>query len=204
MIVGNNAAQFTVSDITTNAQLWYTTDGSDPTNVAPSLYAGTIITSAKGITLSLPFPDDTNVMTFKVRGFRDGYSPSGNALQVFSSTNFVANTISFGFAPSDPVGQGEASSDFVASPGQTFFAPVTLLPLSGVTIYSMQFNLTVTNAGPIRVRRSHQAHLFSLLCCASPTLLIRDTICKFRRICLSTPIPPRLQTPCFMAAQPTL
>ncbi len=61
---------------------------------------------------------------------------------VFSSTNYVPNSISFGFA------SGEASSDFVGSPGQTFYAPVTLSPLSGTIIYSLQFNLTVTNAGP--------------------------------------------------------
>ena len=61
---------------------------------------------------------------------------------VFSSTNFVANSISFGFA------SGEASSDFIGSPGQTFYAPVTLSPLPDTKIYSLQFNLTVTNAGP--------------------------------------------------------
>ena len=32
IITGNNAAQFTVSDITTNVTLWYTIDGTDPTN----------------------------------------------------------------------------------------------------------------------------------------------------------------------------
>ncbi len=141
IIIGNNAAQFTVNDITSSAQLWYTTDGSDPTNAAPSQSAGTI-TSTNGITLSLPFPANTNVMTFKVRGFRDGYSPSGIAVQSFSSTNNVDNTISFGFA------SGEASSDFVASPGQTFYAPVTLSVLPDTKMYSLQFNLTVTNAGP--------------------------------------------------------
>jgi Fibronectin type III domain len=138
-IIGANAAQFTVSDITSGAQLWYTTDGSDPTNAAPSQSAGTI-TGTNDITLSLPLPDNTN-MTFKVRGFRDGYSPSGIAVQSFSSSNFVPNTISFGFA------SGEASSDFVGSPGQTFYAPVTLSVLPDQTIYSLQFNVTVTNVG---------------------------------------------------------
>ena len=139
-ITGNNAAQFTVNDITSSAQLWYTTDGSDPTNAAPSQSAGTI-TGTNGITLSLPLPANTN-MTFKVRGFRDGYSPSGIAVQSFSSSNFVPNSISFGFA------SGEASSDFIASPGQTFYAPVTLSVLPDTKMYSLQFNLTVTNAGP--------------------------------------------------------
>ena len=54
----------------------------------------------------------------------------------------MPNSISFGFA------SGEASSDFIASPGQTFYAPVTLSVLPITQIYSLQFNLTVTNAGP--------------------------------------------------------
>ena len=37
LIVGNNAALFSISDLTTNAIFWYTIDGSDPTNGAPSL-----------------------------------------------------------------------------------------------------------------------------------------------------------------------
>ena len=81
-------------------------------------------------------------LLFQARAFRLVIQPSGIASQSFSAANFVPNTISFGFA------SGEASSDFVASPGQTFYAPVTLAPLPGTEIYSLQFNLTVTNAGP--------------------------------------------------------
>ncbi len=61
MINGNNAAQFTVSDLTANAQMWYTTDGSDPTNAAPSV--GPV---ASGTTLSLQFPGGASNLTFKV------------------------------------------------------------------------------------------------------------------------------------------
>ena len=140
-INGNNGAQFTVSDITTNATLWYTIDGTDPTNASPSI--GPIaITNANPVTLSVNA--STNIL-FKIRGFRDGYQPSGIAVQSFSSANFVPNTISFGFA------SGEASSDFVASPGQFFYAPVTLTVLPSTMIYSLQFNITVTNLGPIAV-----------------------------------------------------
>ena len=89
---------------------------------------------------SSSLPGSSN-LTFKVIAFRANYQPSAVVPMVFSATNFVANSISFGFA------SGEASSDFVGSPGQTFYAPVTLSPLSGTMIYSLQFNLTVTNAG---------------------------------------------------------
>ena len=116
--------------------MWYTTDGSDPTNAAPSV--GPI---SSGTTLSLQFPAGSSNLTFKVIAFRDNYQPSAIVPVVFSATNFVPNSISFGFA------SGEASSEFIGSPGQIFYAPVTLSPVPGTTIYSLQFNLTVTNAG---------------------------------------------------------
>jgi hypothetical protein len=140
IIFGNNAAQFTVTNITVGAQMWYTLDGTDPTNAAPSL--GPITT---GQTLSLSFGSSTNLL-FKIRGFKVNYQPSGVVSNVFSIANFLPNAISFGFA------SGEASSDFVASPGQTFYAPVTLTTLPAAVMYSLQFNVTVntgpTNPGP--------------------------------------------------------
>ena len=136
---GLNAAQFTVSDITSNTVFWYTIDGTDPTNAPPSL--GPLITDTNGDPVSLSFNVTTNLL-FKVRGFRNGYYPSGIALQSFSPGNFNPNTISFGFA------SGEASSDFIASAGQTFYAPITLTMISNSPLYSLQFNLSVTNAGP--------------------------------------------------------
>ncbi|MGB7768681.1 MAG: chitobiase/beta-hexosaminidase C-terminal domain-containing protein [Verrucomicrobiia bacterium] len=136
-IVGNNAAQFTVNDITANAQMWYTTDGTDPTNDGSGTSMGPISSNA---TLSLQIPSGTN-LTFKIRGFKANYQPSSIVSNVFTAANFMANTISFGFA------SGEASSAFVGSPGQTFYAPVTLTTLSNPVMYSLQFNMTVTNAG---------------------------------------------------------
>ena len=135
-INGNNAAQFTVNDITTGAQFRYTTDGSDPrTNVNATVVGPA--TGTNGVMLSLQFPANTNLMLFQVAGFKANYQTSSVASQYFSTSNFVANTISFGFA------SGEASSDFVASPGQTFYAPVTLTTLPNTAMYSLQFNVTV-------------------------------------------------------------
>ena len=125
-----------MADITANAQMWYTVDGSDPTNASPSV--GPI---ASGTALSLQFPPGASNLTFKVIAVRTNYQASAIVPAIFSATNFVPNSISLGFAT------GEASSDFIGSPGQIFYAPVTLSPLPDAKIYSLQFNVTVTNAG---------------------------------------------------------
>ena len=137
-IVGGNAAQFTISDITADSELYYTVDGSDPTPTN-----GTALPPVASPTnvWTVGFQIQTNTL-FKVRAYRNNYLPSAIVTNVFAYSNFVANTISFGFAA------GEASSDFVGSPGQTFYAPITLTTLPAQVIYSLQFNVTVTNVGP--------------------------------------------------------
>jgi hypothetical protein len=137
IVFGQNAAYFTVSNATVGAQMWYTLDGSDPdpvTNRAASV--GPLSSFA-----TLSFNLGTN-FTFKIRGFRNNYQPSAIAVQVFSATNFAADAISFGFAG------GEASSDFIAAPGQFFYAPITLTLAVNAQMYSLQFNVTATSAGP--------------------------------------------------------
>ena len=135
-IFGNNAAQFSVSNITAGVQLWYTTDGTDPTNGAPSL--GPI---TAGLVPSLNFGGNTNVL-FKIRGFKNNYHASSIVSNLFLLANYVPNTINFGFA------SGPGSSRFVASPGQSFVVPVALNLLSSAPpFYGLQFNLTVTNLG---------------------------------------------------------
>src|SRR5262249_15610663 len=109
-VFGDNAANFLVKDATVGAQMWYTIDGRDHSNAPPSL--GPV---GDGVILSIP--TKTN-FTFKIRAFRDHFSDSSVLTKTFSASNFVGNTISFGFLT------GEASSDFIASPGQNFYAPV--------------------------------------------------------------------------------
>ena len=132
-ILGDNAAGFTVSGVTTGAVMYYTIDGADPVKGPPS-------TGPLYETANLSLIATTNLI-FKIRAFRDNYADSGVATKLFSPTNFVANTMTLGFEG------GEARSDFIASPGQSFYSPVTLNVLKGSKIYSLQFNLTVTNAG---------------------------------------------------------
>ena len=139
-IAGTNAAQFTLTDVTTNVVFYYTLDGTDPTN-APSNQQ--VISTNGMATISL---DGSTNIFFQVRAFgygaEAGYAASGIAQHDFAPGSFVPNTISFGFA------SGEASSAFIATPGETFVAPVTLTTLPGQVIYSLQFNMVVTNAGP--------------------------------------------------------
>jgi sugar lactone lactonase YvrE len=137
-ISGNNAAQFTVSSITVGAQMYYTSDGTDPTNDGSGTSIGPVVS---GQTLSINFGVNTNVL-FKIRGFKANYHPSTIVSNLFQAANFVPNIMSFGFA------SGPGSSKFVASPGQSFVLPVglSLLP-NPPPIYGLQFNVTLTNLG---------------------------------------------------------
>src|ERR1035437_1714506 len=137
-IIGGNAARFTISDITSNADLYYTINGSTP-SITNGTHWGIVVNPTIPVTKGFTITSNT---TFKVVAVRLNYQNSAIVSTTFSPSNSVANVISFGFA------SGEASSDFVASPGQIFYAPVTLSDLPNTMIYSLQFNLTVTNGGP--------------------------------------------------------
>jgi hypothetical protein len=132
-VVGKNAASFAVTDQTLGAAVYYTLDGSDPTNGAPSL--GPI---DSGATLCLNAPSN---LLFKVRAFFPNFQTSDIVTNLFLADDFIPNSLTFGFA------SGQASSDFVASPGQSFYAPVALSVLPNAIIMSLQFDITVTNAG---------------------------------------------------------
>jgi hypothetical protein len=80
MIQGTNASSFTVFVQTFGSQVWYTTDGTDPTNQPPSV--GPVTGVANGANVSISSP--TN-FTFKVRGFRDNYQPSDIVSKDFSA-----------------------------------------------------------------------------------------------------------------------
>lgn len=134
-----NAAQFTVSDVSTNVIFYYTLDGSDPTNAPTSQQ----VYSTNGV-INLSLNGSTNIY-FEVRAIGYGpeanYKMSGIASYVFTPGTYVPNEISWGFA------SGECSSEFIGAPGQLFIAPVTLTMLPGVSLYSLQFNMTVSSTG---------------------------------------------------------
>ena len=135
-INGDNAASFHLENVSTGAEMWYTIDGSEPTN---NLAANPSVVGPRFSGDNISFALGTNNVTFKVRAFKANYKPSDTISKVFSPANFVANNLSFGFE------SGEASSEFVAAAGQRFYVPVTLTLLPGQKMYSLQFNVVATN-----------------------------------------------------------
>ncbi len=135
-ILGDNLASFKVTTATVDPapELRYTVDGADP-----SLTNGTVV--PEGGALQLAFTEGQTNVVVKVRGFATDYLPSDIASKTFTPDGFVPNKISFGFP------NGEASSEFIASAGQSFYAPVTLTLLPDAKMYSLQFNVSVTNLG---------------------------------------------------------
>jgi hypothetical protein len=136
-IVGDDSASILLTDATTNAQMWYTLDGSTPVQYG----AGSIGPVTGGTILSFPVYTNT---TLSVIAYYPGFAASSVATNVFTPANFSADKLTFGFQT------GEGSSAFIASAGQRFYAPVTLTLIpTGETIYTMQFDMVVSNlTGP--------------------------------------------------------
>ena len=141
LVNATNAAQFYLSDVTTNVIYFYTTDGTDPlTNQLQSQeIVATNTTMPIGLNISSNF-------VFSVRAFRAGYLPSTLQTNLFLAQNFAGNELTWGFA------SGYCSSTFIGSPGEWFYAPVTLTTLGGAAAYGLEFNMTVTNLGPDAVQ----------------------------------------------------
>ncbi len=132
VIGGNNGASVQLTEITTPSTLWYTLNGTAPVvNGAGSFGPLTPPTN-------ISFLVDSNV-TLTVQAFSPGFAPSSLVAKTFAASNFVTDQMTFGFA------SGEASSEFIGAAGQRFYAPVTLTLLPGSSMYSLQFNVTVTN-----------------------------------------------------------
>jgi sugar lactone lactonase YvrE len=132
-IIGNNSAAVVLSDDTSNALMLYTLDGNAPTNGASDTFGPV----SPGKTISFTITSNT---TLSVQASYDSFAPSGVVTAVFSPTNYAADEITFGFEG------GEASSQFITAPGQTFIAPVTMTLIPSAEImYTLQFNLAITN-----------------------------------------------------------
>jgi len=155
---GNNAAAIQLTDITQNAQMYYTLDGSNPTNDG----SDGIGPVGNGDIIAVNLVSN---VTLSVRAFASGFAPSGVVTEQLSLSNNIGNQMTFGFA------SGEASSRFIGAAGQRFLAPVTLSMLPGGTTYSLQFDAAVTNGtGPALT--SFTSQFDSMLKIGPPPLLI--------------------------------
>jgi len=135
VITGDNAADVLLTDITEGADLFYTIDGSTPTNNGSS--SGPV---SSGSILSL---DITSNVVLQVRAFADGLAPSQIVTNELSISNVVGNQLTWGFA------SGPASTHFITALNLGFTAPVTFTEIpSSLEIYAMQFDVTVTNSSP--------------------------------------------------------
>ena len=132
-IVGSDSADVLLTDATTNAQMWYTLDGSIPVQYG----ANSVGPVTSGTILSFAVYSNT---TLSVIAYYPAFAPSSVATNVLSPANFSADKLTFGFQV------GEGSSAFIASAGQRFYAPVTLTLIpSGEVMYTLQFDMVGTN-----------------------------------------------------------
>jgi sugar lactone lactonase YvrE len=137
-IIGDNAAGFTIGDITAGAHLYYTLDGSEPSKTNSSAVdLGTL--SGSNTVWTVSFAITTNTL-FMVQAYKNNYQPSAIVSNLFTTAAYRPTAISFGTSG------GQPHSSFIARPGQFYYAPVTLqLSPNFGKMYSLQFNATVTN-----------------------------------------------------------
>lgn len=123
VINGKNPGGFTMDNATEDAQLWYTTDGSAPTNDAPSrLYIpGTRLNIVSG----------TNDIVFKVRAFKPGYTPSPEVVRTFLYSDLENSSIG-------------VTRDFNAGIGSTIVVPVDVKLATDDILHSLQFRVEIT------------------------------------------------------------
>lgn len=132
IIIGDNPYSFVLRNDTRGAEMYYTLSPV-PTGEEVPKTNNQAYFNGDAVTITSP---DTFI--FRVQAFKPNFRPSEIVTKTFSSANFTANRISFGFA------NGEASSQFICAAGQRFIAPVTLSLLPAQKMFSLQFNLQVT------------------------------------------------------------
>jgi hypothetical protein len=135
VIAGDNAADVLLTDITLGADMYYTINGTSPTNDGSSV--GPV---SSGTVLSL---DITTNVVLQVRAFARGLATSQIVSAPLSVSNVVGNQLIWGFS------SGPASTHFITALNLLFTAPVAFTGIpSSLPIYTLQFDVTVTNNGP--------------------------------------------------------
>jgi hypothetical protein len=142
-LLGKNANSFQVLDLTIGSTLYYTTDGTLPTNSSASAVFTIGQDGNNEVTLDL-HTNFANGDSFLFRYFalKQGYKPSLVQSYTFQSSDIIPDFyIRFG-----NTNNAEPSSRFLTYPGEHFYAPVTLHRGSGgKKVFSLQYNVAVTN-----------------------------------------------------------
>jgi sugar lactone lactonase YvrE len=126
VINGKNPGNFTLSDETDGAELWYTTDGTPATNSSPSqLYV---------MGSQLNIVNGTNDIPFRVRAFKTGYTPSSEVTKTFLFSDLETSAIGI-------------PRDFSAGIGSTIVVPVQVRVAGADALRSLQFRVEVTPNG---------------------------------------------------------
>ena len=123
VINGKDLGDFTLQNETTGAEMWYTTDGTSPVNGAPSrLYTPDE---------RLDIVSGTNDVTFTVRAFKTGYTPSPEITRVFAFSDLQTTRIGI-------------ARDFTAGIGSTIVVPIEVKLAPDKILKSLQFRVEVT------------------------------------------------------------
>jgi sugar lactone lactonase YvrE len=123
IINGKDPGAFTLDNATEGAEIWYTVDGSSPTNAAPSRQY------TLGTTLDIV--NGTNDVVFKVRGFKLGYAPSTEITKTFLFSDLQTTRIGI-------------TRDFTAGVGSTIVIPIEVKLAPDRALRSLQFRVEVT------------------------------------------------------------
>ncbi len=128
-IVGDDPSSFILRTATTNATIWYTLDGTSPTQGQENSRR-----YEPGQTLNIVQGDNEDVL-FRARAFRDGYSPSSEVSKQFEFNNIQFSTIGF-------------NQDFVGGPGSTLVLPVSVNISTNQVLRSLQFRVEMEPVEP--------------------------------------------------------
>ena len=123
-VIGNNPGSVGIECATTNALIYYTTDGSDPTQSSALYTLGSKLNIVNG----------TNDITLKVRAFKNGYQASRVIGQVFTFNNLQVSSIGI-------------LHDYFAGMGSTLIVPVEVRLNTNDVLRSLQFRVEITPNG---------------------------------------------------------
>lgn len=123
-VIGNNPVSVGLECLTASALIYYTTDGSEPTQASPLYVTGSKLNISNG----------TNDVTLKVRAFRNGFQPSRIVTQVFVFENVITSTVGI-------------PRDFNAGIGSKLVVPVQLNLAADDVLKSLQFRVEVKPIG---------------------------------------------------------